>query len=160
MTHILITGISGTGKSTVGDILRQRGYDVIETDDPGWCVPEDGDATQPDHEWIWDEGRIIDLITSHTDQHLFVIGCRQNQGRFYDKLDHIVVLTAPLEVMLDRVDSRMSNPFGKDLDQRATIEATKSEVEPLLVRGATLVLDSSKSTPEQITDRLEGLLDL
>ncbi|MCO5214738.1 MAG: AAA family ATPase [Thermomicrobiales bacterium] len=158
MTRILITGISGTGKSTVGNILRQRGYAVIETDDPGWCVPEDEDWSRPDHEWIWDESSVSELLDTHTDQHVVIIGCRQNQGKFYSQIEQIVVLTVPIDVLQRRIAERASNPFGKQPEQMEHIEATKREVEPLLIRGANLVIDSAISAPEHIADQLESLL--
>lgn len=157
MTHILITGLSGTGKSTILNLLHQRGHRVVETDDPGWCIPENGDWTSPDNEWIWDETRLRQLLNA-TSEHLFVAGCRQNQDRLYRFFSHVVLLTAPLEIMLDRVDRRKSNPFGKIAPQRATIEASKQLIEPLLIRGASLTIDTSVTTPAEIAERMEALL--
>ena len=36
MARILLTGISGTGKSSALVELAKRGYRVVDTDDPGW----------------------------------------------------------------------------------------------------------------------------
>jgi dephospho-CoA kinase len=36
MARILVTGMSGTGKSSVLAELGRRGYRVVDTDDPGW----------------------------------------------------------------------------------------------------------------------------
>ena len=38
MTRILVTGMSGTGKSSALVELGRRGYRVVDTDDPGWRV--------------------------------------------------------------------------------------------------------------------------
>ncbi len=158
MTIVLITGMSGTGKSTAISILGERGYSVVETDEPGWCVPEDGDWSTADNEWIWDEHRITRLLDDHASTHLFIDGCRSNQGRFYDRFDHVVVFTAPLEVMLDRVANRSTNPFGRTADDQMHIAQDKSGFEPMLIRGADLVIDTSKISPDQIADWLEALL--
>lgn len=158
MTKILITGMSGTGKSTVIDILAGRGYPTIETDDPGWCVPGDGDWSSPDREWIWDEDRISQLLDDHADQHLFVTRCRANQGRFYHRFDDVVVLRAPINVMLDRVRNRTPNPFGRQPDERDMITKDTGEIEPLLLQSAGLVIDTSTMQPEVIADQLESLL--
>lgn len=158
MTAILITGMSGTGKSTVMSILRQRGYATAETDEHGWCVPQDGDWTSPDHEWIWDEPRIAQLLDDHTSTHLFVDGCRPNQWRFYERFNHIVVFTAPIDVMLDRVAKRSNNPFGHSTEQRHQIVQDQHEFEPMLTRSADLVIDTSMPSPNEIADRLESLL--
>jgi dephospho-CoA kinase len=36
MSRILVTGMSGTGKSSALAELGRRGYRVVDTDDPGW----------------------------------------------------------------------------------------------------------------------------
>jgi dephospho-CoA kinase len=36
MSRILVTGMSGTGKSSALAQLDRRGYWVVDTDDPGW----------------------------------------------------------------------------------------------------------------------------
>lgn len=150
--------MSGTGKSTVISVLRSRGYAVIETDEPGWCVPERGDWNQPDHEWIWDEPKINAALDENEHSHLFVDGCRANQGQFYDRFDEVVVLTSPLDIMLKRVATRSDNPFGNSVEQRDIIENDKRQFEPLLISGATLVIDTSTSSPDAIADRVEALL--
>lgn len=139
-------------------ILEQRGYVVTETDDPGWCVPENGDWDSPDHEWIWDENRVTQLLDAHQAKHLFIDGCRSNQGKFYSRFDYIVVLTAPIDVMLHRVSTRSNNPFGKSLEQREQIAHDKQEFEPMLLRGADIVIDTSFSSPDDTADRLITLL--
>jgi len=36
MSRILVTGMSGTGKSSALAELGRRDYRVVDTDDPGW----------------------------------------------------------------------------------------------------------------------------
>lgn len=158
MTAILITGMSGTGKSTVMAILRERGIATIETDDPGWCVPENGDWNTPDSEWIWDIDRIRDQLLAHTGTHIVVDGCRPNQGELYPLFGHVVLLTAPMDVMRERVSIRSTNPFGSSAQQRQKITEDKLEFEPLLMRSADHVIDTSLEDPKTIADRLISLL--
>ncbi|MFB7575754.1 hypothetical protein ACWEP4_45155 [Streptomyces sp. NPDC004227] len=40
-------------------------------------------------------------------------GCKTNQGRFYPLFDHIVLLSAPAEVLLARTAAQTNNPYGK-----------------------------------------------
>jgi hypothetical protein len=42
---------------------------------------------------------------------LFIAGCVGNQAAVYDRFDAVVLLSAPLDVILDRVADR-TNPLG------------------------------------------------
>lgn len=44
---VLVTGMSGTGKSAALTELKRRGHRVIDTDDPGWIV-ETHTASRPE----------------------------------------------------------------------------------------------------------------
>ena len=74
---------------------------------------------------------------------LFLSGCAPNQGRFYPQFDHIVLLTAPAAVLVARLATRATNPYGKHPDEVARVLALQQTVEPLLRGGAGLVVDTS-----------------
>ena len=80
-----------------------------------------------------------------------------NQGRFYDRFQHVVLLTAPLDVIVDRVVNRSNNPYGKTPEQQQEIDRYVREVEPLLRRGATVRLDGRRPVSE-LADAVERLL--
>ncbi|SFF72680.1 shikimate kinase [Actinoplanes philippinensis] len=144
MARILVTGMSGAGKSTVLDELRRRGHLTVDTDLGGWVLPDGA----------WDEPRMAALLAEHDD--LIVSGTVANQGRFYDRFHHVVLLSAPLPVLLERVASR-ANPYGRTPEQRAEITGYVRTVEPLLRRGATVELDGRRPVPD-LADTVERLL--
>ena len=74
-----------------------------------------------------------------------------------DRFEHVVLLSAPLEVLLERVSRRTNNPYGKTPEQRAEIARYVDTVEPLLRRGATLELDGQRPTSE-LADVIEDLV--
>jgi shikimate kinase len=145
VARILLTGMSGAGKSTVLAQLRRRGHVTVDTDYDGWTLP---DGT-------WDEVRVAGLLEAHTD--LVVSGTVENQGRFYDRFDHVVLLHAPLDVLLERTARRTDNPYGKTPEHQAEIARYTEEIGPLLRRGATLELDGRRPVAE-LADVLESLL--
>jgi hypothetical protein len=51
---VLVTGMSGTGKSTVLAELRRRGHLTVDTDDDGWVLPAG----------TWDENRRAELLAT------------------------------------------------------------------------------------------------
>jgi shikimate kinase len=144
MTRVLVTGMSGSGKSTLLDEMSRRGYRAVDTDFDGWTGP-DG---------LWDHERMASLLASGAD--VIVSGTVANQGRFYDRFEHVVLLSAPLDILLDRVARRANNPYGKRAAERAEIERHLVEVEPLLRRGATLELDGRRP-PAELADAVGKL---
>jgi shikimate kinase len=145
MARVLVTGMSGAGKTTVLDELRRRGHLTVDTDYDGWGLP---DGT-------WDEGRMQRLLTSCSD--VVVSGTVENQARFYDHFEHVVLLSAPLAVLVERVSGRTNNPYGRTPQQRAEIARYVDTVEPLLRRGATLELDGRRPATE-LADVVEDLV--
>ena len=118
---------------------------TVDTDYDGWELPNG----------TWDERRIHRLLDLSSD--VVVSGTVENQGRFYDRFEHVVLLSAPLHVLVERVSSRTNNPYGRTPEQRAEIARYVDTVEPLLRRGATLELDGQRPTSE-LADVIEDLV--
>lgn len=153
---IFVTGMSGTGKSTVLGILGRRGYRVVDTDFGGWIE----DVALPDGggiERLWREDLIGALIGEHerTGAPLFIAGTVRNQGRFYSRFDQVVLLSAPVEVMLERIATRDGNPFGKNHRERDRIVEDTAEVEPLLRASASVEIDTRRSLAETVEELAE-----
>jgi predicted kinase len=129
--RVLVTGMSGTGKSAVVRELRRRGYAAHDADD--------GFSTlHPDGTWHWDTERVRRLLADHAD--LFFAGCSEEQREL--PWDAKVVLTVPDDVLRDRLASRTSNDFGTHPAELARVLADRRDVEPLLLAAADLVLDT------------------
>jgi shikimate kinase len=106
---------------------------------------------------VWREDAIAQLLDEHRGGALFVAGCKSNQGRLYDRFDHVVLLSAPLDVLVERIASRDNNPYGKSPEERALIEHHVATVEPLLRATATVEIDASAPLDE-VVERIEALL--
>ena len=149
MKRVLLTGMSGTGKSAVLSELRARGFKTVDTDYGGWSelvdVPANTDQPGPPHakEWLWSEERMARLLSTEDADVLFVSGAARNQTKFYGQFDHVVLLTAPLPMITERLASRTNNPYGKDPAELAEVLGLKETVEPALRRKADLEIDTS-----------------
>ncbi|HEU4355661.1 MAG TPA: AAA family ATPase [Actinomycetota bacterium] len=151
MERVLITGMSGVGKSAVAERLSELGYKVVETDHGGFSrIDEHGDQH-------WDVDRVRELLATEDAEVLFVIGADDAQVRFYPDFDHIVLLSAPREVMLERLATRTDNPFGKRSDELAKILADLEEYEPAIRRSATHEIDTSQPL-DRVVDEILGLV--
>jgi shikimate kinase len=145
MARVLVTGMSGAGKSTLLDELRRRGHHTVDTDYGGWELP---DRT-------WNEPRMAALLAEHPD--VIVSGTVENQVHFYDRFHHIVLLSAPLDVLLHRLTHRVNNPYGNSEADRREVAGYVRTVEPLLRRGATVELDGRRPVAE-LADAVERLV--
>lgn len=132
MARVLITGMSGVGKSSVVALIGAGGVPAIDTDYGNWKT-QDG---------LWDVDRLTALLEEHPD--LAVAGTVENQGYFYDHFDHVVLLSAPEAIILERVQRRLTNPYGSTESERNEIRENLRSIEPLLRRGATLELDATR----------------
>ena len=129
MKRVLLTGMSGTGKSSVVQELVGRGYKAVDTDD-GFC------DVQPDGRQRWREDAIQQLLATEDADVLFVAGCEENQGTFHPQFDHIVLLSAPLETMVERLQTRTNNPYVKTSLELSRFVEDVEIVEPLLREAA------------------------
>ena len=141
--------MSGTGKSAALTELERRGHRVVDTDYGDWI-----DTSGP--EPLWREARIAALLDEHSEGALFVGGCVANQGRFYPRFDAVVLLSAPVDVILERVTGRASNDYGKSESEREQIVSDLEEFEPLLRAGATAEIDTRAPLTE-VADELEQI---
>jgi dephospho-CoA kinase len=145
--RVLLTGMSGTGKSSVVRALAARGYKAVDTDD-GWSEP------LPDGRQQWREDAIGRLLDTEDADVLFVAGCEENQAQFHPRFDHIVLLSAPVETLLERVATRTGNPYGKSPDDLSRILADLENVEPLLRRVADHEIRTTAPLDEVVEDVL------
>ena len=153
--------MSGTGKSTVIRELAARGYTAVDSDYDGLSevveVPDsEYTGLGPGRDWVWREDLIQALLSREDASILFLSGCAPNQGKFYPQFDHVILLTAPAELLVERLASRTDNPYGKHPDEVARVLHLRETVEPLLRRGAEIEIDTSAP----LDDVVESILRL
>ena len=150
-----MTGHVGNGQVIGARRTWRRGYRVVDTDDPGWReYREYVESSDELHrgEWLWVEERITGLLDSDDGRSLFVEGCVRNQSKFYDRFNAVVLLSAPADVILDRVARRTTNNYGKTPLERAMILDDLARVEPLLREDCTHELDASRPLADIVAD--------
>jgi dephospho-CoA kinase len=157
VAFVLVTGMSGTGKSAALAELAHRGYRIVDTDYGGY-TEEVPSSDEGGWEQLWREDRIDALLDRHEQGVLFVSGCVANQGKFYPRFDAVVLLSAPAEVILERVATRETNDFGKSDCERDRIQYDLATFEPLLRAGATAEIDT-RAPLVDVVDALERIAD-
>jgi len=140
---VLLTGMSGVGKSTVLAVLRDRGIETVDTDAGNWIEDVDGEP-------LWRIPLVTELLDRQRDRPLVVQGTVANQGELYHRCDAVILLTAPQALIFERLQTRTSNEYGKTSIERAKIAQEIRDVEPLLRAGATHVIDASAPLAEVV----------
>ncbi|HEX7312205.1 MAG TPA: AAA family ATPase [Gaiellaceae bacterium] len=147
MRKVLVTGMSGTGKSTALTELRRRGFEVVDTDEPGWTKWCDEDGG-----YVWREDHVSELLARAHETTLYVSGTVSNQRRFYSQFDAVVLLSAPADVLLRRIESRTTNSYGKTAEERDLVLGQLAEVEPLLRATCTHEIDATQPLEDVVAE--------
>jgi dephospho-CoA kinase len=161
--RVLLTGMSGTGKSTVIAELDARGYRAVDLDRDEyseWVVVADeagapGSPVEPGRDWVWREDRVRDLLAREDGELLFASGCAANMGPFLPRFDRVVLLSAPADVILERLAARAEGEYGTRPGDVARVLDNVETVEPLLRRAAGYEIDTSAPLEDVVAEVLE-----
>ena len=171
--NYLIEGVSGTGKTSVAEELRRRGYHVLHGDRElaYWGDPQTGERIdEPAHSskmdkavWqqkhhVWDLDKVISAINDHSMAASFFCGGSRNFHRLIDLLDAVFILeVADLGILYRRLDERIARDptdWGGKPEEKALVarlHATKEEIPEVgIVIDATAPI---KSVVDEILSR-------
>lgn len=153
MKKIFITGISGTGKTTIANTLNTKGIHSVSIDEvPGLCVWKNkatGKTVDYEaelnktfidaHDWICDTDTLKKLLDVEKET-VVVLGNAANQNNFLNLFDKTLLLQCKPETFLERIMQRKDNDFGKEKSAQDLILSWYQEFESnLLKKGAIAV---------------------
>jgi guanylate kinase len=165
----LITGSSGSGKSSIVEVLAKRGFSAYDTDShDGVSILTDKKTGKPvdwpdppidwdRYSWDWVEDKINELLAS--DRIVFLAGAVNNQRKFYSVFDKIFVLTLDIETLRHRLLTRTSKDYGKHPEQLAgTLSYHPKLVDQLLSEVNSVAIDASQPL-ERVVDEILGYIN-
>jgi len=125
MRNYLVEGVSGTGKTSVCQELRRRGYHAVngDTDLAYQGEPETGESTDVASHWhhIWSVDRVRALAADQNERFTFFCGGSRNFAKFLDLFDGVFVLEIDLDTLNRRLDQRPADEFGAQQSERDLI---------------------------------------
>lgn len=158
MALYFISGVPGSGKSTLVEELRYRGEEAHDTDDE--CVmisKQTGDVVDYDnrkndpYDWIYPKQSLQKLKDLSVTKDVFIAGSVDNFDDVNNASDEYIWLEISLDELQKRLDTRHKD-YGKSKSERQSIVDLHNEMRNLI--GPKLFkLDATKNV-EQIADEL------
>lgn len=167
---IFITGIAGTGKTTVLSELQKHGYVVIDLDATGICRWKNKETqefveygeTGRDYEWLTKHGWYCDveklkqiMSVIREDEDVFVAGIAENIEEVSQEFDKVFIITASDTIVKERLNARTSNHFAKkEEEQDFVLEHSKKLLENI---KDFIEIDANKSPTEVAEEILKSI---
>ena len=160
---IFITGIAGSGKSSMSEELNRlgyRAYDIEELKGMFKTVRKDTgeDFEDYDHadiekikntDWICDRGKLEELVQSQGDGIFFYCGIASNNNEIIPLFDQTILLKASPEVIHQRLSSRSgTDDFGSTEEVRERVLSMKDQLENQWVEQGAVVVGANGSLAE------------
>jgi shikimate kinase len=149
VNRVLITGMSGTGKSAVARELTARGHRAVDLDTPEWSEWVDVDLSDTltpgkGKDWVWQENQVRALLAEHNHGTLFISGCAENMERLFPLIDTIILLSAPIATIMKRLEARSFGGYGNTEEDRQKVHELIALIEPLLRESADHEIDTTR----------------
>lgn len=178
MPIYLITGISGSGKSTALEALRQRGLDAYDVDVAGpvtakWhhnttgYVHPKSSVKQEDrtpeflanHSWKVPRQEVVDLAAQAGAKHVFIGGSIGNEDELQDLFAQVFALAISDDTLRHRLVTRTNNNWGKSAHELEQSLAINHELAEKYHRYGYTVIDASQPTNTVVAEVLSYIYD-
>ena len=125
---VLVTGVPGTGKTTISQRLNELGYKAYDLDDGLGLYSMIHKITKlpiVDHNntdlekvknlnWVCDKEKLASIIKNEINDLVFYCGNASNWREIISLFDLIVLLKISPEIMKKRLTSRTNNDYGRN----------------------------------------------
>ncbi len=159
---ILITGVTGTGKSAICDELNKLGYKAFSIEDidglftmvhkktgkPFKNYDNDNFEKVKQADWICDKKKLQRLMNKNSDGIVFYCGTASNLDDLRPLFDKMFLLKASQKILRERLSTRTSNDFGRTSEVQKWVFSWKTWWENHMKEKGVIVIDASRSLRE------------
>jgi gluconate kinase len=149
MSLFFISGVSGTGKSTLMEELRQREEEAHDTDSESIRVSKVTgkvlsykEAKENGYSWIYSKEALHKLKDLSFSKDVFLLGFPDNLQEVKDTASEYIWMSIPRNELIKRLDSRQKE-YGKSVRERNLILAQYEKMNKTIEPG-TFTLDATK----------------
>lgn len=136
MPLVYITGVSGSGKSTVRNALQKLGYTAYDVDDTAISGVFDNNAGEKiamppvdqrnpqwfaEHNWLIMPEAVAKLKAESRDRLIFLCGAAHNDREFWQSFDKAICLDVSEAALRQRIAERQDNDYGKNKQELQSI---------------------------------------
>lgn len=153
MNKIYITGVSGTGKTTIAKLLNDRGVKSFSIDEvPNlcqWINKATGNVVDYEakldrefidtHDWVCDAKLLKELIGQ--EGVVVVLGLAENQNDFISIFDKVILLQCKPETFIKRILERKDNVFGQDKTAQEYLLNTYQKFENDMLKNGAMPIN-------------------
>jgi broad-specificity NMP kinase len=164
---ILITGVSGSGKSLLCDELKKRGYKAYDIEELHGLFAMVNKKTGKvadvfdnqnlesikQHDWICDKKKLKELVRKNSgkvvlDDMVFYCGTASNTDDLLHMFDKVFLLKAGEKVTRKRLATRKSNNFGRTDDVQEWVLTWKDWWENHMLEKGAIIIDANRNVQE------------
>jgi len=160
---ILITGVNGSGKTSIAEKLKQMGYPTCDMDrKKGLFVMVDKKTGKPftDYDnahlekvtemaWICDKEKLASLIANETEPLAFYCGSASNINDILPLFDQVILLKVDEKTTRERLTHRENkNTYGKTAEVQDYIVSWKESWENKMIEKGAIMVDAHGSLDE------------
>jgi len=171
MSLIYITGLSGSGKSTICEELKRRGYEAHDADGESfnkWYNKETGkiaegygknkaDTKEWHRKYSWNTSRVeVERLSKNAKNKLvFLCGVSANEETVWDLFTKVICLSIDEATLRNRITTRTTNEFGKEpYEFEMILEWHKNYLGDYLKKGV-LVVNANRPLHTVVDDILK-----
>jgi len=163
---IYVTGISGTGKSSVARALLARGVQALDLDyvshwenrhtgtKVGWAPGKDDDWYNS-HGWICDIKKLGDFLAKNSNA--VALGHSSNHDEYIPLFDKVLILRCRPEIVIARINARTVNDYGKHPAEQTRLLIWQKTFEVEMAGKGAIALDAERPLSEVVRDVVREL---
>lgn len=167
---VLLTGIAGTGKSTITKALSERGFNSMDLHDvPGLFYWQKRDTKERigytqvhSKEWFDTVDRLCDIdklkeIISNNDDIIVAGTAGGNQTEYFPLFDKVILLQCSADTIIHRMKTRNNKSgFGKTKAEQEDNIEWQSEFDPLVLSYGAIPVN----TEGDLNDVLDKIIHI